>query len=209
MKNILRIGFNIFLLFCFTICKNNGNSQNNNIVNNNISNNMNVENFDIENFKKNAINNEYEITLPDGTLILQSTLGENYIEEIVFPENIYFQTYKMYNKNGILWMKGSHYKYSERFHIGTWYYYDENGDLVRENKNDDKIVHEWDKFMKLVDSLEIDLKNPFSKLNRNYGAEVPCYELRWKNGNIMKTILIDANTYAIIKECEIPHFEIE
>ena len=204
-----------FILISCISCKQNANTKNN--VNNNtqtILKEKTMERFDIEKFKKNASGKTYYEFNTDDAYIVQYKENYGYREVYIPFDNEYFQTFSRFNEKGILFEKGTHYRYSNLFGIGIRKFYNQQGELVREEDYDKGISWDWNKILEIVNDYKIDLKDSYTELDRNFEEENPYWELNWvilgfEGNHIRKTIIIDAKSYEIIKESETPFGIIE
>lgn len=205
-----------FILISCISCKQNANTNNNININNNtetILKEKTMERFDIEKFKKNAIGNKYKFDT-DNAHVIQYKRNYGYLELSVPFDNEYFQTDKSYNEKGILFEKGTRYRYSNSFRIGVWKFYNQQGEFVREDEYDKGVNFDWNKILEIAQDYKIDLKDSYTKLDRNFEIKNPYWELNWvifgvEGNHIRKTIIIDAKSYEIIKESETPFGIIE
>jgi hypothetical protein len=207
------------IIFCILIscisCKQNANT--NNKINNNtitILKEKTMERFDIEKFKKNASGKTYYEFNNDDAYIVQYKENYGYREVYISFDNEYFQTDKSYNEKGILFESVTHYRYSNLFGVGIRKFYNQQGELVREEDYDKGISYDWNKILEITQDYKIDLKDSYTNLDRIFETKNPYWELSWvifgvEGNHIRKTIIIDAKSYEIIKESETPFGIIE
>ena len=123
------------------------------------------EKFDIEKFNKNAQNSDsfYEYRDSDSTTITYGDHGSNYLVREIpdFPDMVCTQ--KIFHKNTLyLKEKGQYLK--EGIPIGIWSYYDEQGNLIREENTDEGYNLTWDKLKIMLEDEDV----PFAQISSIY-----------------------------------------
>lgn len=170
-------------------------------------NNKDMEKFDIKAFNKNmkyddagepTYSNSY--TLLDGRIIDEFILDDGY-GRYTYSNNSLFKVYMEYYETGKIKLKGQYFKNGD-VQLGTWYEYDENGEITSEKDFDKLFVYKFEDIVAYCNKNNISVKDIYLR-NFNDRKAKECYwEIQYegdyenKTGQI--TIRIDGVTGEIL-----------
>ena len=166
----------------------------------------NMENFDLKKFRENNSNeNHIGFLLENGDKVQQFTggSGKGFVERIE-KKNIPFTIVKAYHENTVISSKGEEFY---DFPIGTWQYYNEIGNLIKEVNYDKEYkfsISNLAKKMKDEYKIDILLKSPWIRTLRDKSNIGVIYKvivfLNESKYSDTKNYIIDGNTGKTISE---------
>ncbi len=168
----------------------------------------NFEVFDSVKFNNSKKENPYVLRefFSDGTYIEldQGSYGKGYK---LTPKNSLYQISKTYYKSGNIKVKGIGFN-GDGFYVGTWYYFDESGKLIKETDYDKPYKFTFEEIVKFCENEKIPLqKGPILQstgyhtvIRRDFNAESSWWQIEWlKKPNVIEIITLDGNTGKILK----------
>ncbi|MET3025558.1 hypothetical protein ABXT06_02665 [Flavobacterium sp. UW10123] len=171
----------------------------------------NFEVFDSQKFNNSKKENPYVLRefLSDGNYLEldQGSYGKGYK---LTPKNSFYQILKLYYKNGNIKIKGVGFN-GNGFHVGTWYEFDESGNVIKETDYDKPYQFTFEEIVKFCENEKIPLqKGPILQstgyhtvIRRNFNSEGSWWQIEWlKKPNTIEIITLDGNTGKVLKRQE-------
>lgn len=162
---------------------------------------VNMKPFDIKRFTENKdVNGNYIFKNENGLKVVQfgyEDIGYFQYETISEEHNLII--YSEYFPSGNIKTIGN--AYPNDFALGIWKYFDEKGNLVREDDFDKPYLYTWDHILVYCEKNEINIKLESTRITREVENEIPVWEISWIYHELeRKTITIDGKTGEILKE---------
>ena len=123
-----------------------------------------MEIFNVREFQQHQEDGEYVFNLPDGSEVYQieDKDSSEYFEEIHQPDKPFTLVRTYYMNNGNLKSKGEKFY---NFPIGTWHYYDERSNLIKEINWEKSFVFSIADLYRKMKEYQIDIMNTESGVN--------------------------------------------
>ena len=168
--------------------------------------------FEKLNLNKYILSNDeiFSNTLKDGTYVELQKESYGYYESRWNPDS-YFIIIKQYNKSGNIKEKGVLFN-SGYFRIGTWYYFNMEGQLIKEQNCDLNFNFSFQELRNYLVEKNINLTigyiEPYTGIHTSIEKQVDTNKSMWivtwqKDPQLLEEIYLDGNTGKIIKTNEI------
>lgn len=130
----------------------------------------------------------------------------------VYPKNSCFKIIKKYYKNTFIKEKGLMFNYGSA-KIGIWYYYDEQGKLIKEENTDQEYTFSYGDLLKYLAAQKIPVAMGYNNFGFNTliikqtGKKGVYWKIEWlkdfsKNPNVIEKIILNGKSGKVLKKTE-------